>query len=372
MAVGLIVLCICCNNKTNRFIEISGKIHDSIRLQNGKYVYLFDAAEKGVIKDSVQIKNNEFVFTLKENTNETLIPFKAKICYWDSTRNKQLLKYSNQDSILRFLRPIGFTNPYKENYIESYFYVNHGINKIVPHQQKETHLLPIHSIEPIGQNEPFFKHHSFDIPNDSNHIDPRSLTKNRTLIKSYPNSYYLLHMLMKVKDAFKKDDLKILIASFNKQLNADAYFREYIERIPIDKNDTSVLANLVLENNNGLREKIITSNQKYTLLVFWASWCAPCRAEIPILKDLFKKQLPLQIISISIDDNISNWKEAMAKENMPWPQYIVKKEDKATIDVLFKIHAIPYTCLVDKNKRIVLSMTGFSDTVLNNIISKIK
>jgi hypothetical protein len=56
MAVGLIVLCICCNNKTNRFIEISGKIHDSIRLQNGKYVYLFDAAEKGVIKDSVQKK----------------------------------------------------------------------------------------------------------------------------------------------------------------------------------------------------------------------------------------------------------------------------------------------------------------------------
>lgn len=92
---------------------------------------------------------------------------------------------------------------------------------------------------------------------------------------------------------------------------------------------------------------------KYLILDFWASWCGPCRAEIPHLKDLYAKYAKeeLQILGVSIDAKEADWRKALAQENMPWKQAIAHDSKKLMNDYLF--NAIPYMVIVDPAGNIV-------------------
>ena len=60
----------------------------------------------------------------------------------------------------------------------------------------------------------------------------------------------------------------------------------------------------------------------YTLIDFWASWCAPCRAAIPTVLETYKRynRQQLNVLSISMDKKLTEWEQAMEEENMPWQQ----------------------------------------------------
>ena len=55
---------------------------------------------------------------------------------------------------------------------------------------------------------------------------------------------------------------------------------------------------------------------KIAMLEFWASWCGPCRGEIPHLKYIHEKYPEFDIISISVDDNVQEWEKAVKEEKI--------------------------------------------------------
>lgn len=96
-------------------------------------------------------------------------------------------------------------------------------------------------------------------------------------------------------------------------------------------------------------------NQKYVLIDFWASWCAPCREEIPFLKSIYNKykNQGFEILSISIDDDIEQWKNTIEKENIEeWKNYSTKQNDSSTKKDYF-VNGIPHKLLIDKNGKII-------------------
>ena len=95
-------------------------------------------------------------------------------------------------------------------------------------------------------------------------------------------------------------------------------------------------------------------NGKILVLDFWASWCGPCRAEIPHLKEAYKEysNKGVAFFSVSIDKDDAAWRKAMKEENMPWAQAQAPKAGK---DVMkqYQFSGIPYILVLDKEGKIV-------------------
>ena len=103
------------------------------------------------------------------------------------------------------------------------------------------------------------------------------------------------------------------------------------------------------------KDKVLSStksNAKFTLLDFWASWCGPCRREIPNLKRIYEKyhEKGLDIIGISADHDVDEWKEAMTEEDLPWENYIDQSR-QATSE--YKVQYIPSIFIIDGEGKII-------------------
>ncbi len=94
---------------------------------------------------------------------------------------------------------------------------------------------------------------------------------------------------------------------------------------------------------------------KYVLVDFWASWCTPCRVEIPELKSVYEKYKDknFTILSISLDKDKEKWMEAMNHEQMSWPQLSDLKGDQNSAAKAYKVLGIPANFLVDPSGKII-------------------
>ena len=94
---------------------------------------------------------------------------------------------------------------------------------------------------------------------------------------------------------------------------------------------------------------------KVTIIDFWASWCGPCRAENPnvvaIYNELHSKGL--NIIGVSLDEDASKWKAAIAKDKLTWTQVSNLKGWEDPIATAYKVDQIPATFILDAKGNIV-------------------
>ncbi len=94
---------------------------------------------------------------------------------------------------------------------------------------------------------------------------------------------------------------------------------------------------------------------KCTLIVFWASWCVPCRNEHPVLNDIYSvyKHKGLTILGISLDKNAAEWKKAIKHDKLKWPQLIDQNSIDGEISKTYDISVIPYNILIDSKGIII-------------------
>lgn len=124
--------------------------------------------------------------------------------------------------------------------------------------------------------------------------------------------------------------------------------------VPTAKGEKYVDVTLINRDGKEVKLSDYIVPGKYNMLEFWASWCSPCRGEIPHLRhvnEVLKKDF--NMINISIDEKDSDWQKAMKEERMVWTQLLVPGGFRGEACQKYRVTGVPYSLILDGEGRIV-------------------
>ena len=105
---------------------------------------------------------------------------------------------------------------------------------------------------------------------------------------------------------------------------------------------------------NGKEFSLQFNNSNSTIITFWASWCPPCRKELPILDEINNESTHVRIIGVNIDGDIRDAKKFIDRYNISFMSVI----DQDFITIKYGVSKIPETFFIDQNGQIISRVSG--------------
>ena len=119
------------------------------------------------------------------------------------------------------------------------------------------------------------------------------------------------------------------------------------------------LIDIALPDESGTEHRLseYIGHGRYVLVDFWASWCGPCRQEMPNVKAAYERfhDKGFDIVSLSFDNNREAWLKAINELQMPWTHLSDLKGWKSVAAQQYQIQSIPCTILFGPDGKVVAS-----------------
>ncbi|WP_126248405.1 thioredoxin-like domain-containing protein [Chitinophaga rhizosphaerae] len=346
-----------CSRNSKIDIEIIGELSS---LPDGK-IYLLDGKSNKL--DSTYSRNGRFSFVIKPGiyTEPALFTFE----HLDSTENRRLFQFRTNKKLNGggLMLPYFMASPGDKMVIEGMLKKFETVNVKLP--EKLMLVYPDKLITGSKQN---------DVMYNEDFVSGETITDSIFLqlegkVKHYPYSYYFLHELNKNLAMFSSAQARKLMACFDETVQRSPGAKKVMTRLNF--RETKLLNRATLmKNREDMEKPVIDSTRKLNIVILWASWCGPCRKEIPLLKELHRKlerHPDVRMVSVSVDRKKADWLKAEAEEEMPWEQLWVPDVANTRIDDIFPFDgAIPTTLITDSYGKVLKRYTGFE----GNLVSK--
>ena len=156
--------------------------------------------------------------------------------------------------------------------------------------------------------------------------------------------------LEQLEQVFGQFDVKVQQSKWGKAIRESIELRQRIEPGRLAPEFTRARRDSSLVSLADYRGKVV-------VLDFWASWCRPCRASFPWVREFYEeyREKGVEIIGVSIDENKASWEKALDEERLPWPQVIDEIEKgRSRVGGLYHVLAVPMFVVVDKEGKIVV------------------
>lgn len=92
------------------------------------------------------------------------------------------------------------------------------------------------------------------------------------------------------------------------------------------------------------------------LLQFWATWCAPCRSEMPVIRRLsaLSHSEPLVVLGVSLDEmDVEKFRSWIAARDIDWPQILDKQQGASQLASAYGVGPVPFHVVIDREGNIV-------------------
>ena len=190
--------------------------------------------------------------------------------------------------------------------------------------------------------------------------DKNSREFNRYLIEHNSHLTSCLALLPQIN--FEKDSAFVMgvLSNIKKNNPSDTLADAYLKKLRITQEKKKrmeigqVAPDFSIADENGKMVSPKDFAGKVLVIDFWASWCGPCRAEIPKLKEIYadyKDRDDVAFLSISIDSKKEDWIKALGEENMEWHQLWATDSGKELMDK-YQFNGIPFIVAIDKDGKL--------------------
>lgn len=186
--------------------------------------------------------------------------------------------------------------------------------------------------------------------------------KVKNSVKEHPQALYNAPLVALYAGVMSEDDVISLIdtkaACFNTSLLRPLVTQLQRQKEASDKRRPGQpFTDLAMSDPAGTVRRLsdFCGKGNYTLVDFWASWCGPCRAEMPKVKELYNKYHPLgfDVVGVSFDSDKAAWTGAITRMNLPWHHISDLKGWQSEAAAVYGITGIPATLLVDPQGKVV-------------------
>ena len=181
--------------------------------------------------------------------------------------------------------------------------------------------------------------------------------------------------LRDVANTHPLSEIEPVLASLSENVRSLTVAKELAARIVAEK--TIQVGNIAPEftqpDVDGNPVSLSDYRGRYVLVDFWASWCAPCRAENPNLVKAYEayKDKGLEVLGVSLDSKSGRdaWLKAIEKDGLPWVHVSDLKGWSNAVAVQYGVRGVPQNYLIDPDGKIVAS--NLRDERLHTVLAEV-